>query len=110
MKISQKKKRSDIEINNLNAYQLIETIAKSFDVIFVVDSSNREISFYKKYDDIPNTIQNNLVIDFQTYLKAISKDITTDEVVTNIIASGSDGISTALFLLLAGTGKIMTII
>lgn len=90
-------KRSDFEFNNISIYQILEEIKKSFDVIYILDTDNRTITFYKKYEDYSNNIVNNIILGEGAYLKSIEKTLDTGDIATNIYGIGKDYISTAMF-------------
>lgn len=90
-------RRSDFDLNNISAYRLLEDIRESFDVIFVVDSEYRKISFYKKYEDIEGISVNNIVLKEGHYLKALEKTLSTENLATNIYGIGKDYITTSMF-------------
>lgn len=90
-------RRSDFEFNNISIYQALQEIAESFDVVFQVNTNDREINFYKSHEDGDNSKVNNIVLNEGSYLKSIEKSLDTNELATSIYGLGKDHISVAMF-------------
>lgn len=90
-------KRSDLNTTNTTVYTLLGEIKKSFDVVYFIDSNERVIHFYKKYEDRKSTIVNNIVLGEGAYLKSLDKTLDAGSITTNIYGYGKDYISTGMY-------------
>lgn len=91
-----KERRSGFNFNNITIYAMLEEVAKSFDIVYVVNTDERSVSFYKSYDKIKETTVNLITLEEGAYLKAIEKNLDLNNIATNIYGLGKDYISTSL--------------
>lgn len=87
------KYRSNIDFNNITAYQAIKDIAESFESVAVFNTVDKTVSFYAENEYGSN---NGLVIKYATYLKSINKEIDAAKIITNARALGKDNIKISL--------------
>lgn len=90
------KRRSGFEFNNISVYQIIKDVAQSFNIVFMVDTKQRKILFYKEYQDIEGNKINPIILTEGNYLKSIEKSLDTGNLATSIIGIGKDYISTSM--------------
>ena len=89
------KRRANIELNNISAYQAIKDLAESFDAIAVFDSNNKTVSFYPDKNEEAFT-NNGLIITKDNYLKDIKNDIDSVKIITKTYAEGKDNMGIEL--------------
>lgn len=87
------KYRSNIDLNNISIYQSLKNLAESYNAVLITDTIDKKLYFYP---DLKFGENNNLTIQYGTYLKAIDKQIDTTKIVTKTRGLGKDNLSITL--------------